>query len=152
MTSLELRVQPVAVALIFGAIMWLVAWVWPVALPLPGRAVISGGLVALALGIVISGVLAFRRARTTVNPLSPGDASSLVVVGIYKVTRNPMYLGFALMLVGWAVYLAHPIALLGVPGFAAYMTNFQIQPEERALDALFGADFTAYKARVRRWI
>jgi len=152
MKSLELRVPPLAVAAICGGFMWFVAWVWPMTLALPGRTAIAGAIVFLAAGVALAGVVAFRRAHTTVNPLSPTDASSLVVGGIYEVTRNPMYLGFALALVGWAVYLAHPVALLGVLGFIAYMTRFQIQPEERALHALFGENFAVYRVRVRRWI
>jgi len=69
--------------------------------------------VALGIAIALSGVVAFRRARTTVNPLKPDAASSLVESGIYRYTRNPMYVGLALALVGWAVYLAAPLALLG---------------------------------------
>jgi protein-S-isoprenylcysteine O-methyltransferase Ste14 len=107
--------------------------------------VLCGGAVALA------GVLAFRRARTTVNPLRPDSASQLVVAGIYRHTRNPMYLGMALWLLAWGLWLDVPPALLGVPAFVLYLNRFQIAPEERALQALFGADFAGYCARVRRW-
>ena len=104
------------------------------------------------LAIDVAGVASFRRARTTVNPLRPDKANALVTTGIYRLTRNPMYLGMATLLTGWAAWLATPWALLGVAGFVAWITRFQILPEERALSRLFGAGYDAYRARARRWI
>jgi protein-S-isoprenylcysteine O-methyltransferase Ste14 len=63
-----------------------------------------------------------------------------------------MYLGIAFVLLGWAIYLANLAALLLVPAFVAYMTRFQIKPEERALLEKFGSNFADYMAAVRRWI
>ena len=94
----------------------------------------------------------FRRARTTVNPLKPESASALVISGIYRHTRNPMYLGFAIILLGWCVLLGSAWAVLGVAGFVLYIGRFQIRPEERALRELFGAEFDAFCSRVRRWV
>ena len=153
MTSLELRVPPLAVLLIAGLLMGLTA-LWAPALAWPTQIRIGAGAGILTLGILIavSGVVAFRRARTTVNPLRPDGASSLVASGIYRYTRNPMYLGMLLVLIGWAVYLARPWALLVLPVFVAYMNRFQIGPEERVLERIFGAEFEAYRRRVRRWL
>ena len=153
MTSLELRVPPLAVLLIAGLLMGLTA-LWAPALAWPTQIRIGAGAGILTLGILIavSGVVAFRRARTTVNPLRPDGASSLVASGIYRYTRNPMYLGMLLVLIGWAVYLARPWALLVLPVFVAYMNRFQIEPEERVLERIFGAEFEAYRRRVRRWL
>lgn len=86
------------------------------------------------------------------NPLSPDSASDLVTQGIYRLTRNPMYLGFTLMLVGWAVLLASFFAFVGVAAFALWIDRWQIRPEERALQSLFGDDFAEYCSRTRRWI
>jgi protein-S-isoprenylcysteine O-methyltransferase Ste14 len=110
--------------------------------------------ISVALGILIAGagLVAFRRARTTANPMRPETASSLVTSGVYRWTRNPMYLGWLPILVGWAVYLQHPVPLLVVPLFMLYLTRFQIVPEERALAANFGTQFEAYRKRVRRWL
>ena len=96
--------------------------------------------------------MSFRRARTTVNPLKPETSAALVSTGVYSFTRNPMYLGMALALFAWAVYLSSVWSLLGPVLFALYITRFQIVPEERVLDGLFGASFAAYKKRVRRWL
>ncbi len=99
------------------------------------------------------GVLSFRQAKTTVNPVQPTQASTLVVSGIYRFSRNPMYLGFLFLLLSWAAFLANiPALLLGPPLFAGYMNKFQILPEEKILCSLFGDDFEIYKNRVRRWI
>ncbi len=97
-------------------------------------------------------MVSFRKARTTVNPLKPQAATSLVTTGIYAVTRNPMYLGMVLVLIGWAGFLASPISVMGPVLFWLYIDRFQIQPEERAMSALFGSSFAEYSARVRRWI
>ena len=109
-------------------------------------------LILVGLGICALGVVAFRQARTTVNPLAPELASALVVAGIYRYTRNPMYLGFLILLLGWAVFLENVAAFLVLPLFVLYMNRFQIEPEERALEALFGQEFVDYKQSVRRWI
>lgn len=132
---------------------------WGVSNYLPGielgvaLRIIVAALVALIGGFFcLAGVVSFRRAKTTVNPLKPEAASALVSSGIYKISRNPMYVGFALFLVAWAVYLSSPWALVGVIGFVLYIDRFQIQPEERALAALFAAEFERYKNSVRRWV
>jgi protein-S-isoprenylcysteine O-methyltransferase Ste14 len=107
----------------------------------------GAGVVTGALGVV-----SFRRARTTVNPTRPDSSSSLVLSGVYAFTRNPMYLGLLLVLVGWAIFLSNILAFLVLPGFIFYMNRFQIEPEERALASLFGREFDAYKSRVRKWL
>ena len=109
-------------------------------------------LVLVGQGIAIAGVIAFRRARTTINPVRASEASSLVSNGIYRLTRNPMYLGWAITLIAWAVYLGNAIALALVPFFVWYILRFQIKPEERILSQLFGAQFHSYSSQVRRWI
>ncbi len=153
MQSLELRVPPVLVVVLFGAVMFAVASVVPVAnVALPARVALVGAFVALAVAVVGAGVLAFRRHKTTVNPLDPNQASSLVASGIYRISRNPMYLGFLLLLVAWSLYLANAAALLALPLFVLYMNRFQIGPEERVLSKKFGSAFTEYCASVRRWL
>ena len=94
----------------------------------------------------------FRRARTTVNPLQPGAATTLVVSGIYQITRNPMYLGFLFLLLGELAWLAHPVALLTAPAFVLYLNRFQIMPEEHALRECFGTEYLNYADYVGRWI
>jgi len=147
------RLPPLAVAMSFGIAMWVVARALPsLRCEFLARRPIALALFALGAAISLAGVIAFRRARTTTNPLRPDAASALVVTGIYARTRNPMYLGFVFMLLAWCAWLAHPVTLLGIPGFVAWMNRLQIPAEERAIGALFGPEFELYCTRVRRWI
>jgi len=153
MRSLELRVPPLALVAIAAALMWLLAWAAPLpALVFPAPYALGGALVGLGAAVTVAGVLAFRRARTTVNPMTPGATSSVVSTGVYRLTRNPMYLGFLLALAGWGAILGNLLGLLPLAAFVAYMNRFQIAPEERALREKFGADFDDYTRRVRRWV
>jgi len=153
MGSLELKVPPPAVALVFGLLMWLVS-------TLGGAVDVSSGIrigsviVVASIGVVlgVTAMASFLRAKTTMNPTRPGATSSLVTHGVFRVTRNPMYLSLVLYLVAWAVYLSNWVSLLLVPVFVLYIDQFQIKPEERALSALYGAEYASYKARVRRWL
>ena len=149
----KVRVPPVALFLIVVLLMWAVAVrlpSWRIAFP--GRTVVTVLLLLAAGALGIAGVRAFGRARTTVDPLRPERASALVTSGIYRRTRNPMYVALAIALLAWAFWLAHPLALLGVPAFVAWMNRCQIAPEERALQSLFGAEFERYCREVRRWL
>jgi protein-S-isoprenylcysteine O-methyltransferase Ste14 len=153
MSSLELKIPPLLVAVVSAFIMWGIFLVTPVLQTSAATRVVAAILIALIGGCVsLAGVISFRRMKTTINPTKPERASLLVICGVFKITRNPMYLGIMLALVAWAIFLSSPWALLGPLAFALYINRFQIAPEERALDVLFGSEYAAYKARVRRWI
>ena len=153
MRSLELKIPPAALGLLLGALMWATARSLPaLGLALPAGPVIAGILAAVGVLVALLGVVSFRRAKTTVNPLSPETASALVTSGIYQRTRNPMYLGMLLVLLGWAVFLANVLTLLFPAVFVVLMNRLQILPEERALTAMFGSKFADYQSRVRRWL
>lgn len=153
MNKLELKVPPPAVALLMALAMWLAAYgMDALSFALPERRAVSMAVAALGIGVSAAGTWSFWRARTTVNPTRPEAASSLVTTGVFRVTRNPMYLGLVLALPGWAAHLANVAALAGPLLFALYITRFQILPEERVLAARFGPDFEAYRLRTRRWI
>lgn len=150
---LDLKIPPVIVGLVTAGLMWLVAWAMPgYGFDIPQRQLVAQVFAAAGFVVAAWGVVAFRRAGTTVNPMKPESSSSLVVTGIYAFTRNPMYLGALLILLAWAIDLTHPAAFLVLPLFVLYTNRFQIQPEERALASRFGSAFTAYASRVRRWI
>src|SRR5688572_23441781 len=150
---LDLKVPPVALVILTGVLMGFVAWTAPrFSFVLPARPIVAVGIALAGVVVTLLGVASFRRAKTTVNPMKPETSSSLVVSGIYRRTRNPMYLGFLLILLGWAFWLSNALAFIVLPGFVLYMNRFQIGPEERALASRFGPDFIAYKGRVRRWI
>jgi len=153
MHALEIRIPPVAVALATAGLMWLVARAVPaLGFLFPARDVVAMSFSLAGAVISALGVISFRRARTTLNPMTPESTSSLVRSGIYMVTRNPMYLGILLVLLGWAIFLSNVLSFLFLPTFVLYMNRFQIEPEERALAALFGQAFSAYKASVRKWL
>ena len=153
MKWLELRVPPLLVWLVFAGAMFGVARFAPtLSFPVSGASTIAWVLVALGAAVAVAGVVALRDKRTTVNPFTPSASSLVVSSGVYRVSRNPIYLGLLLALVGWAVYLANAGAAVLVPAFVAYMTRYQIQPEERALLTKFGAEFAQYTSRVRRWL
>ena len=157
MNALELKIPPPVVALCVALLMWLVAsaalpFTPAFELPFSLRAGLAAGCVVIGQGISMAGIVSFRRARTTLNPLNPGAASALVRSGIFRLTRNPMYLGLLLTLAGWSAWLWSPVSLLFLPVFVLYINRFQIDPEERALARLFGAEFAAYRTRVRKWV
>jgi protein-S-isoprenylcysteine O-methyltransferase Ste14 len=151
--SLELRVPPPVVALVCGLVMWAMARLFPgLQAEVPGAYWLAGGCAFLGLAVAGAGIIAFHRAGTTHNPMKPDKASVLVTSGIYRWTRNPMYLAWLPIALGWAIFLAHPITLAVVPLFLLYITRYQIVPEERVLREKFGAPFEAYCARVPRWL
>lgn len=153
MRSLDLKVPPPLVALLIGLCMWLASsLVEPNAVPLGLRLGVAVALAVVGVAIGLAGIVSFLRARTTINPTTPSATSALVTSGVFRLTRNPMYLSLLLYLLAWAAYLSNWLALLLVPVFVLYISAFQIKPEERALSSLFGAEYESYKARVRRWL
>ena len=151
--SLELKVPPVLVALIVALLMWLIALVLP-ATPIATSARWVGIVSLLATGAYFSlaAVVSFKKAQTTVNPLQPDACSSLVTSGVYQRSRNPMYLGLLFVLIAWGLFLSNLFSVIFAAGFLLYMNRFQIQPEERALLAVHGQDYSDYMIKVRRWL
>ena len=153
MKMFELKVPPVLVFAAFGVFMWFLSSITPqIDILGVGRVVIVPIPAFAGLVVGLAGVRAFRNVGTTVHPMDPDRATSLVTTGIYGFTRNPMYLGLLCGLISWALYLSAPWSLAGCFLFVAYMNRFQIVPEERAMHGLFGDDFHRYCNRVRRWI
>jgi protein-S-isoprenylcysteine O-methyltransferase Ste14 len=151
MHRVDLKIPPLFIAVVTAMGMWLVSRALPLFTFAPLR-VVAVGLGLAGVAVIGSAMLSFWRAQTTVNPMKPSSASFLVTSGIYGFTRNPMYLGMLFVLIGWSLYLANALCFLFLPAFVLYMNRFQIQPEERALTALFGPEFLEYATRVRRWI
>lgn len=151
--ALELKVPPPLVAALVAAAMWIAAWAaGSVALPWAARVALGVSLFLLGTAFRMAAQFSFVRARTTINPLDPGRTSSMVTSGLYGISRNPMYLGRAIQLLGWAMFLASPAAMLVWPAYPLYVTRFQVIPEERSLKASFGALYEDYKNKVPRWL
>ena len=153
MTTLELKVPPVAQVVVIAAAMYGVSQVLPaLKFSLNGSTALGVGLAVIGVSSGIMGVTQFKKAQTTPNPQALEKVSSLVTSGIYNYSRNPMYLGLVLILLGWALYLSHLLAFIVVPMFILYITRFQIRPEERMMTQKFGEHYQTYVSSVRRWI
>ena len=149
---LAFKLPPLVLALGIAALIWLTPTWLPHTLEPSGRLWLGAALALLGGGVCMAGVLAFGRARTTVSPVAPQAASALVVRGVYRYSRNPMYLGFALGLLGWSIGLGKLSGVLWCAVFIAYLQRYQIKPEERVLGDKFGAAYQSYCAQVRRWV
>ncbi len=152
MPTLKLRVPPLLVFAILalaiaGSGRWLQFW----SIPLWLRSLLAVILAASGVVIAIAGVLEFRRARTTVHPMHPHRVSALVTSGVFRYSRNPMYLGMLLVLAGLAAWMAQPIGMALLPVFVIYLNRYQISAEEEAIAAHFGQSYQDYCRSVRRW-
>ena len=152
MPDLKLRVPPLVVFAIValaiaGSGKWLHVWSIP---PWP-RYLLAILLATSGVLIAMAGVLEFRRARTTVHPMHPDRVSALVTSGIFRFSRNPMYLGMLLVLAALAAWMGQPIGMALLPLFVLYLNRYQISAEEEAIAAHFGQSYRDYCRRVRRW-
>ena len=153
MDKLELKVPPVIQVAISAGLMWIVTILLPeLHIALSASSLIALILTSIGVGVALFGVWAFRSANTTVDPRIPDQSSSHVTDGVYGISRNPMYLGFLLMLLGWGVFLCNIAVFLVLPFFVMYMNRFQIRPEERYMREKFGHAYRQYEAAVRRWV
>lgn len=150
---LDHRVPPPVLMGAVALLMWLAATDTP-DLAWSGMTRLAAAAAFAAAGIAfnVAGFRAIRHAGSTIDPTRPAAASTLVVGGPFRFSRNPMYVGFTLMLLAWAAWLQSPWVFAGPLIFVLYLARWQIAPEERALRAKFGAAYTEYEARVRRWL
>lgn len=152
MTRLELKIPPV-VAFLVAAI--LIGALSPIDGPTVDgvtRWIVAGIAAAIGLAFIVPALGRFQRAETTVHPQEPWRASTLVTTGVYRRTRNPMYLGLSILLISVAAAFGSVLGLAPVAVFVGFITRFQIRPEERFLTATFGDAYADYRRRVRRWI
>ena len=150
---LEHRIPPPIIGLATAWLMWqLAGYVPAVADTTPLQWLLISVLAGFGLSLDILALASFFKRKTTFNPLAPEKASTLVTSGMYRFTRNPMYLGMLLNLLAWGCYLGHWAALLPPWLFVLVITHLQILPEEKVLQQLFGTDFTSYRRIVRRWL
>ena len=153
MISLELKIPPIVQVVIIALFMWMLSAVTTTfSFQNPWKIQVATVLGILGIVVSLLGVLAFRRANTTADPRVPYQTTNLVSSGIYQLSRNPMYLGFFFILLGWAVYLSQGLSFLLLPAFVLYMNRFQIAPEERFMREKFGAEYGSYMSKVRRWV
>ncbi len=153
MKWLECKIPPVIVFLLCAAAMEGIHVLTPDAgidrrwrIAIASISLLAGGILGVA------GLAHFRKARTTIHPNHPDRTSALVRGGVYRITRNPMYLALVFGLLAWTCALDNAYSFLGIALFVGYMNRFQIRPEECALEVRFGEAFAAYCHRVRRWL
>lgn len=146
-------IPPIFQVIICGGVSWIVAknanmldYDWT------GNTILGAIFITAGMLLIIAALLEFKRAKTTINPIDPSKAQNLVADGLYKYTRNPMYLSLALLLIGYAILQSDVLAFLGPVLFVVMMTVLQIKPEEAALRAKFGEAYEAYCRQTRRWI
>ena len=151
MNFLSNRIPPPIVMLLFALLIWQLSDYSPM-INFKGNLLI-GTLIALC-GLMIGfiAIKLFKKHSTTFTPIEPNRASKLITEGVYNFSRNPMYLGLLLILIGTSIANGVIIGIFIVPLFILYINIFQIAPEERALNEIFGEDFNTYKKRVRKWI
>lgn len=153
MNVLELKIPPPLVLILASVLVKVTQGLIGITiLPTTVSEIIALLLMLSALILGFSSALSFRRHHTTINPHTPGKTSSLVTSGVFKLTRNPMYLSLSFMLAAWAIYLGSLFGLIWLGVFMAYITAYQIIPEERILEEKFGSEYRHYKEAVRRWI
>jgi protein-S-isoprenylcysteine O-methyltransferase Ste14 len=132
--------------------MWLASKVTPdLSIALPFRLLAAVVFALAGVGLIVAARIMLDRAHTTWHPTEPERAANLVSAGVFGFSRNPTYLGMLIVLIGWAIALANPVALAISAIFALWMSRFQIQPEERVLEKLFGQEYRDYASEVRRW-
>ncbi|GAA0679860.1 isoprenylcysteine carboxylmethyltransferase family protein [Marinobacterium maritimum] len=152
MRSLELKLPPPLVAVVVALLIYAGDWLSPDSLRVRLEPLWALLPLGLSLLLALMAVGHFFKAGTTVHPHCPEKSSCLVVHGIYRYSRNPMYLSLLLILVAWSLHLGWLLAPLGWVLFVLWITRFQIRPEERMLERLFGEEYRAYCRQVRRWL
>ena len=150
---MKLKIPPALQVAVFALLMWAVKKVTTTThFTFEAQNLMSKLIFGIGVLIILVAVYSFKKSKTTVDPTAPEKASNLVIVGIYKISRNPMYLGMLLMLIAFALRLGSIYNIPFVILYVWYITKFQIKPEEKALAKLFGPTYLNYCNTVRRWI
>jgi len=114
--------------------------------------ILSSVMFTFGIFVIVIGGYSFKKVNTTVNPVTPELSTQLVTTGIYKISRNPMYIGFLIWLIACVIFVGSLINLLLLPIFIFLANRLYIFPEEKALEKLFKDQYTEYKNSVRRWL
>ena len=152
MHQLELRLPPLPLTFIFAVLMWGINYLLPLGFNFTGQALLASFFLFLSLLFILPAAFSFFKAKTTVDPRTPNKSNTLVISGLYKISRNPMYVGMLLCLISLSIAQGNIISLLLSFVFALYLTRFQIKPEERFLTEKFGEQYLQYCETVRRWL
>jgi protein-S-isoprenylcysteine O-methyltransferase Ste14 len=148
---LKNKIPPPIVTLVFAALIYF-SNKWLPSIVFSGQSIISLFLMMVGFIVLLIAISAFIKRKTTINPLKPEAATSLVTTGIFRLSRNPMYLGLLLLIISLWIKTGAVLGFILVPSFVAYLNYFQILPEERAMTALFSGKYEVYCQQVRRWL
>ena len=151
MKSLENKIPPLIIVVFFLALIFLLKNFLEV-FTFSYQVYISFFFLCLAASLCLTSIIEFRKHKTTLNPLMPEESTALVTTGIFKFSRNPMYLSLLNLLIAFSIYLGSFLGLIIIPLFVVYINLFQIKPEEKAMLKLYGKEFENYCSNVRRWI
>ena len=150
---MKLKVPPAAQAILFGLLMYIIdKYITIGNFSFIGQTVTAITIFSIGILITIIAIWRFIKAKTTSDPTNPSKATTLVTHGIYKYSRNPMYLTILIVLFSWMIALGNIFNIIVLIIFVYYITTYQIKPEEEALTKLFKNDYTNYCNKVRRWI
>ncbi|OEE93303.1 protein-S-isoprenylcysteine methyltransferase [Vibrio genomosp. F10 str. 9ZD137] len=151
--NLEQKIPPVILTIIFVGIMYLTNLYLKFTLfDLPFKVEVLLIFFIIGVTFALAGVISFKKHKTTLDPMNTENVSTLVKSGVYRYTRNPMYVGMLMALLGYGFFLSNPINLFITVLFIWYMNKFQIKPEEVFLSSVFGNDYDEYKKSVKRWL
>ena len=151
MIDIKTKFPPPLVALIFGFLINYTKNIFP-KIEIKNEIIFGSFMIISGLIIILSAIILFKKYQTTISPLNPSNATKLITNGIYKFSRNPMYLGLLLVLLGISIIFNLTGGFFFILLFISYMNLFQIIPEENAMVDLFKDEFLEYKINVRRWI
>lgn len=149
--SLKNKIPPPLVTLFFGAMIYYSTALIP-SVSFKYQCLLAVLVLIMGIAIILAAILTFRQLQTTINPLQPNKATSLAVSGVFRFSRNPMYLAMLLILVALSLASGALAAVFLLPGFVIYISIFQIVPEEQAMEKLFSDQYLKYCKKVRRWI
>ena len=149
MKSLETKIAPLIVVLFFLVLIFFLRNLLQV---FTFKIYVPFFFLCLAIAFFSTGIIEFRKYKTTLNPLKPEESSALLTTGVFKFSRNPIYLALLNLLISFSIYLGSFLGLIILPLFVIYMNQFQIKPEEKAMLKLYGKEFENYCSKVRRWI
>lgn len=150
--KLELRLPPLPLTFVFAGILWAIDTAIPLHASFTGQSFIASFFLILGLIFIVPAALSFFKEKTTVDPRTPEKSNKLVVTGLYKISRNPMYVGMFLCLLALSIAQGNILSVLISISFVLYLTRFQIKPEERFLTEKFGDQYLQYCEQVRRWL
>ena len=151
MIDIKTKFPPPLVALTSGFLIKYTKSIFP-NIEIKNKIIFGSFMITSGLIIILSAIILFKKYKTTITPLKPSKATKLIVNGVYKFSRNPMYLGLLLVLIGVSIMLNPIGGIFFIPLFILYLNYFQIIPEENAMIQLFEGEFLKYKRNVRRWI